>query len=124
MAEAFETAAFDHSATSPRACLHELTGFAQAPRRALATELATECGPSTPSWSVVEGVITDHLDALPGGQGANFLHRLDDEFEIADLIAMIRTALLPDEDELDLSDACELTFPPTLVQIMMPVSAS
>ena len=38
----FETAAFDHSATSPPLLLHELTGLGQAGGGALATDLATD----------------------------------------------------------------------------------
>ncbi len=44
----FETARFSRSRTSPRVLLHEVTEENQAPRRALATDPATDCGPEDP----------------------------------------------------------------------------
>src|SRR5947207_12360351 len=44
----FETARFNHSRTSPRVLLHELTWFAQTPAEGAATTSATACPSKRP----------------------------------------------------------------------------
>ena len=54
----FETAPFNRSGTSPPALLQQVTRFLQAPRRALATELATDwrSDPNTPAPKEIASV--------------------------------------------------------------------